>query len=279
MIDDLTRSFTIDDVTLAWDRWGPGGDGAPLLLCHGFSGSSHDFALHIEPLATAREVVTIDHRGHGRSQKLASTDRYSIDRLVADVIAFIDSEVGRPVNLLGHSMGGAISLRVTLDRPDLVQSLILMDTSAWSFVPPSPEIAELMAAFIEGFDPAGGLPDLSMMPNPEDPLIAAATPAEWQAMKAEMAAAFDPYAMKALGRALFEPSGSSVRHRLGEIACPVSVIVGEHDHPFVDQAPELVAELADGTLTVFAGAYHSPQLTHPAEWAAAVAAHLDRVAR
>lgn len=133
-----------------------------------------------------------------------------------------------------------------------------------------------MAAFIEGFDPSRGLPDLSTMPNPENALIAATTTPEWQTVKAEMAAAFDPYAMKALGRALFEPNDSSVRHRLGELACPVSVIVGEHDHPFVDQAPALVEEVPESSLTVFAGAYHSPQLTHPTEWAAAVEAHLVR---
>jgi pimeloyl-ACP methyl ester carboxylesterase len=52
------------------------------------------------------------------------------------------------------------------------------------------------------------------------------------------------------------------------------VIVGEHDHPLVDQAAELAAAVADGRLSVIAGAYHSPQLTHPADWRAAVGAHL-----
>ena len=59
------------------------------------------------------------------------------------------------------------------------------------------------------------------------------------------------------------PAGRrSLRSRLPSIACPTTVIVGEHDHPLVDQAPELAAEVADGRLTVIEGAYHSPQLTH-----------------
>ena len=278
VITDLTRTFSVDDVTLAWDRWGTAGSATPLLLCHGFSGSSHDFALHIEALATDREVITVDHRGHGRSQKLGTEDRYSIDRLTADLIELIDHEVGGPIDLLGHSMGGAISLRVTLARPDLVRSLILMDTSAWSFVPTDPAMAALMVAFMEGFDPSGGLPDLSMLPNPEDALIAATTPAQWQAVKDEMAGAFDPYALRALGRCLFDPTTISVRDRLGEIACPVTVVVGELDTPFIGQASELAAEVADGALTVIDGAYHSPQLTHPQEWATAVQRHLARSA-
>jgi pimeloyl-ACP methyl ester carboxylesterase len=276
VITDLTRTFTVDDATLAWDRWGGHHDGTPLFLCHGFSGSSHDFALVIEQLAATREVIAIDHRGHGRSQKLGATDRYSIDRLAADLIALLETEVGRPVDLLGHSMGGAISLKVTLTRPDLVRSLILMDTSAWSFLPLDENIAALMSAFMHGFDPAGGLPDLTAMATPEEPLIAASTPAEWQSVKDQMAAAFDPYALKALGQNLFEPDASSVRDRLGEIACPVTVIVGELDHPFVDQAPELAAEVPDGQYVVIPGAYHSPQLTHQADWTAAVEQHLAR---
>ena len=51
-----------------------------------------------------------------------------------------------------------------------------------------------------------------------------------------------------------------------------------HPHPFADQAPDLAAELGDGSLVLVDGAYHSPQLTHPTEWRAAVEAHLDRAA-
>ena len=43
----------------------------------------------------------------------------------------------------------------------------------------------------------------------------------------------------------------------------------------VDQAPALAAEVANGRTTVIAGAFHSPQLTHPDEWRAAVEAHLE----
>lgn len=276
MITDLTRTFSVDGVTLAWDQWGTPSDAPTFVLCHGFSGSSHDFALVIDDLAASRRVVSIDHRGHGRSEKLGVADRYSIDRLATDLIAFIESEVGGPIDLLGHSMGGAISLRVTLTRPDLVRSLILMDTSGWSFVPEDPQMAEFMAVFIESFDPTGGLPDLSAMENPETALIASATPVAWQAMKDEMAAAFDPFAMKALGQQLFDPTTGGSRERLGEITCPVTVIVGENDHPFIGQAPDLAAEVADGELVVIPGAYHSPQLTHQDAWTAAVEAHLAR---
>ena len=273
VITNLTRTFLVDDVSIAWDRWGAAA-GTPLFLCHGFSGSSHDFAMHIESFAKSRSVVSVDHRGHGRSQKLGLTAGYTIDRLADDLIALLDATVCQPVDLLGHSMGGAIALRVVLARPDLVHSLILMDTSAWSFVPTDDGIAAMMKAFMDSYDPAHGLPDMTAWSGPEDSMIEATMPDGWQSIKAEMSASFDPFALKALGSELFSPATSSTRDRLKEITCPVTVIVGENDHPFVEQAPALQAELPNGKLTVIAGAYHSPQLTHVTEWAAAVEAHL-----
>jgi pimeloyl-ACP methyl ester carboxylesterase len=91
-----------------------------------------------------------------------------------------------------------------------------------------------------------------------------------------MDTAFDPYALKSLGAELFSDNSQWIKPRLGEITCPVTVIVGEHDHPFIDQAEELAAAVSDGRLTVIAGAYHQPQLTHRAEWTAAVEGHLAR---
>ncbi|MEI8239083.1 MAG: alpha/beta hydrolase [Actinomycetota bacterium] len=276
MITDLARTFDVDNVALAWDRWGDA-SGVPLLLCHGFSGSAHDFALQIEQLASRRGVVALDHRGHGQSEKVRHESGYSIDRLASDLIALVDAKVGGPVDLLGHSMGGAISLRVALERPDLVRSLILMDTSAWQFAPDDPAMKAMFTQFFAGYDPAHGLPDLSALAGPETALIERATPLDWQAIKADQDAAFDPWAMKALGRCLFDDATISVRDRLPSIACPVTVIVGELDEPFAKQAPALAAEVPQGHLSVIGGAYHSPQLTHSDAWLAALEGHLARV--
>ncbi|HUS62779.1 MAG TPA: alpha/beta hydrolase [Acidimicrobiales bacterium] len=269
-MNELSKRFSVNGVDLAWQDWG---EGEPFVLCHGFSGSAHDFDLNVEALAERRRVVALDHRGHGRSTKLATTDGYSIAQLAADLIALIDANVDAPVDLLGHSMGGRIALELALSRPDLVRSLVLMDTSAWSFVSPDPETRAMIEGFMASFDPADGLP--KMPPGPEDELIARSTPTAWQEVKDRLSAGFDPYALSALGRELFGP-GISVRDRLGDIACPVTVIVGSLDRPFVDQAPELAGEVKDGEHVIIDGAYHSPQLTHGDEWHRAVEAHLAR---
>jgi pimeloyl-ACP methyl ester carboxylesterase len=270
--------FPVHGVDLAWSERGSGPAGTPtLVLVHGYTGSSHDFALQVDALAADRRVVTLDHRGHGHSTKTGHLEGYTIEQLAADLTALLEAVGGGPVDLLGHSMGGRVVMTLVLARPDLVCSLILMDTSAWSFLPPDKEIRELVRGFIDGFDPAGGMPTSLSIGGPEDTLIEAATPAAWRREKDAIFAGMDAYAVKALGSALMGDAAdddTSLRAKLPNITCPTTVIVGAHDQPLADQAPALAGEVADGRVTVIAGAYHSPQLTHAADWRAAVEDHL-----
>ena len=273
-----SRSLHVNGVDLVWSARGSAPQGTPgFVLVHGFTGSSHDFALEVDALAAQRRVVTLDQRGHGHSTKAGVLDGYTIEQLVADLAAFLE-EVGRgPVDLLGHSMGGRVALGLVLSRPDLVSSLILMDTSAWSFMPSDEDLRTMVRTFITDFDPSRGMPTTLSFRGPEDVLIEAAVPAVWQKEKEAIFAGMDAYAVKAFGMALMADVAdgeASLRADLPSITCPTTVIVGEHDHPLVDQAPELASEVADGRLSVIEGAYHSPQLTHPDAWRAAVEEHL-----
>ena len=132
-----SQSARVNGVDLVWHDLGRDRtDAPPLLLVHGFTGSSHDFALEVGALAADRRVITLDQRGHGHSTKTGVLDGYTVHQLVADLVTFIEV-LGGPVDLLGHSMGGRVALGTVLSRPDLVSSLVLMDTSAWSFCLPT----------------------------------------------------------------------------------------------------------------------------------------------
>jgi pimeloyl-ACP methyl ester carboxylesterase len=272
------QSLWVNGVELVWSERGSSPVGTPtLVLVHGFTGSGHDFALVADDLATDRRVVLLDQRGHGHSTKTGSVEDYTIGQLVADLVGFLEVVGDGPVDLLGHSMGGRVALGLTLSRPDLVSTLVLMDTSAWSFMPPDDNIRQLVKDWIEAFDPAKGMPESISIGGPEDALIEERTPVSWQGEKAAIFAGMDPYAVKAFGSALMtdiDTGESSLRAELPSIACPTTVIAGEHDHPLVDQAPELASLVADGRLAVIDGAFHSPQLTHAEEWKNAVRAHL-----
>jgi pimeloyl-ACP methyl ester carboxylesterase len=275
-----SQTVRVNGVDLAWSEQGTSPPGSPaLVLVHGYTGSSHDFSLQVEALATRRRVVVVDQRGHGLSTKTGTLQGYSIGQLADDLAAFLDLVSGGPVDLLGHSMGGRVVMTMALQRPDHVRSLVLMDTSAWSFQPDDEKMRTMVQDYIGAFDPARGMPSTLSLGGPEDELIAAAVPPGWQREKDAIFTGMDAYAVKGLGLELWTeiPDGDgSLRSRLPELRCPTTVVVGEHDHPLVGQAPALAAEVADGTLSVIEGAYHSPQLTHAAEWRAAVEAHLAR---
>jgi pimeloyl-ACP methyl ester carboxylesterase len=278
MARTAAQSLPVNGVELAWWERGTSPQGTPtLVLVHGFTGAALDFELVRDELATDRRVVTLEQRGHGHSTKTGSVDDYTIDQLVADLAGFLEAAGNGPVDLLGHSMGGRVALGLVLSRPDLVSSLVLMDTSAWSFMPPDEGIRQLVQAWIEAFEPARGMPETLSLGGPEDALIEESTPESWREEKAAIFAGMDPYAVKAFGMALMADVADgrvSLKPELPSIICPTTVIAGEHDHPLVDQAPELAGLVAHGRLAVIEGAYHSPQLTHAEQWKSAVQSHL-----
>src|SRR5579863_629325 len=84
------------------------GHGTPVLLLHGFPLSSEIWAQQREPLATQYRVITPDLRGHGRSP--APAEGYEMESLAGDLLALLDSlGIDRAV-ILGHSMGGYVTL-------------------------------------------------------------------------------------------------------------------------------------------------------------------------
>ncbi len=76
--DGLGKTVQVNGVELAWSEQGTSPAGTPsLVLVHGFTGSSHDFALEVDALARAGAVVTLDQRGHGHSTKTGALDGYT----------------------------------------------------------------------------------------------------------------------------------------------------------------------------------------------------------
>jgi pimeloyl-ACP methyl ester carboxylesterase len=99
-----------------------------LLLSHGFGATSAMFAPNVPSLATHRDVITWDLRGHGASESPADPQCYTAAQALDDMQALLDAlEVTRAV-LGGHSLGGYLSLSFALAHPDLVAGLILIGT-------------------------------------------------------------------------------------------------------------------------------------------------------
>jgi pimeloyl-ACP methyl ester carboxylesterase len=94
-----------------------GGDGPALLLVHGFGGAAWNFS-ELAPLLEGRRLIVPDLPGHGASSPLPAPSLAGF----ADVLAELLDE---PVDVLGHSLGGVVALRLAERHPALVRSLVL----------------------------------------------------------------------------------------------------------------------------------------------------------
>ncbi len=105
------------------------GDGPPVILLHGLNASRCDWVwLAAELNAAGYRTYMPDLLGHGDSAKPGDTTLYTLTTLYAVILDWIDSlpEQG-PFYLVGHSMGGYISLQFALHQPERVQAITLVD--------------------------------------------------------------------------------------------------------------------------------------------------------
>jgi pimeloyl-ACP methyl ester carboxylesterase len=115
-----------DGVRVAYDVVG---DGAPVLLIHGFAASRVQNWKNpgwYETLTGAGyQVIAMDCRGHGESDKPHEPAAYDHDFMAADAVAVIRATGSAQVLLMGYSMGGFISMRLLLDHPDLLKKVVI----------------------------------------------------------------------------------------------------------------------------------------------------------
>lgn len=112
----------IEMPTLHIDTTGSPDARPPIVLTHGFGDTSATWDSLVPLLAERHRVVRWDLRGHGRS---SPADRYHPDDGVADLRRVVDA-AGDPAVLVGHSLGGFLSLTVALRYPECVRALVLI---------------------------------------------------------------------------------------------------------------------------------------------------------
>ncbi|MEL6647082.1 MAG: alpha/beta hydrolase [Pseudomonadota bacterium] len=107
--------------------WSEGGDGAPLLLLHGFPQTRALWAEIAPLLAKTHRVICPDLRGYGDSEKPAAVEAYRFRHMAQDQIALMAALGFARFAVAGHDRGGRVAHRLSLDAPDRVTALALMD--------------------------------------------------------------------------------------------------------------------------------------------------------
>ena len=106
------------------------GDGTPLLLLHGFTGSSSSWVEHVPVFAEYFRVITVDLPGHGLTDSPDNLKCYAMERSAADIVALVYELTGNtPFHLLGYSMGGRLALYIALHYAGRLHSLVLESAS------------------------------------------------------------------------------------------------------------------------------------------------------
>lgn len=98
------------------------GEGEPLLLVHGLGGAAANYLLLAPLLLEGRRVLVPELPGHGGSSPLPAAP--SLNGFADRIAILVERELGH-ATVVGHSLGGAISLRLAIRRPDLVDELVL----------------------------------------------------------------------------------------------------------------------------------------------------------
>ncbi|MEW1775120.1 alpha/beta fold hydrolase [Streptomyces sp. NPDC086777] len=120
------RSVVVSGVRLAYRVSGPP-DAQPLVLLHAMGETAGDWDEVAPALAAGRQVHALDLRGHGRSDWPGT---YSLTLMRDDVLGFLDALGLERVDLVGHSMGGAVAYLVAQADARRVDRLVLEDVSA-----------------------------------------------------------------------------------------------------------------------------------------------------
>ncbi|MCI4336708.1 MAG: alpha/beta hydrolase [Thermoplasmata archaeon] len=105
------------------------GRGTPILLLHGMGGDHTVWNSVTAPLGARHEVLVPDLRGHGRSPAPPGST-YSFAEMEGDVLALLDARQKAQVDVVGLSAGGFLALRLALDHPDRVRSLVVIGASS-----------------------------------------------------------------------------------------------------------------------------------------------------
>lgn len=264
-----TRLFVVDTGAPT----GPDATGEVLALSHGLLWDHTLFAPQLAALRARYRCIAWDHRGQGQS---AADHRHTIDMELVwlDAVALLTQLGVGPVHWVGLSMGGFVGLRMAARRPDLVRSLVLLESSA------EPEPAEnvgryrLLAAATRVVPPR-------LLASRVAPIMFGKTILADRARRAEL----DGYLATMTGRRDIWRAVSGVVERAGveaelaRIAAPTTVVVGDEDVATTPaKAARMVAGIAGARLVTIAGAGHSSTVEQPAAVTAAIAAHLARVA-
>jgi pimeloyl-ACP methyl ester carboxylesterase len=229
----MARTLDLESHALRYTEAGRGGD--PAFVClHGLVDTLEIWDRIAPRLAQRRRTLRFDQRGHGESG--APAGPCTREDLAGDVVRVLDAfEVERAI-LVGHSMGGIVSMATALEHPDRVAGLVLLGTAS--------RCNERTADWYERIARAGerdGCEGLARAIYGE---------------KSRRRVRGDAAGIAQVTRMLKTLHSDPITPKLAALACPALLLVGENDPMGTKPSQTIAASLPDATLRVLPGCGH-----------------------
>lgn len=240
------------------------GDGPPLLLLHGFTGSVENWAPLVQSLRDAYRLIVIDLPGHGRSSVPSAPSDYAMPLVSRHIIALLEHLGYEDAHLLGYSMGGRLALYLALYYPHRWRSLILESAS-----PGLASAAERQArveadnALAEAIEREGieafvaRWEKLPLFASQQQ--LPASIRDEHRALRLRNNPSGLANSLRGMGSGIQPPLWT----RLAALTLPTLLITGALDHKFINIARQMLARIPHARLEIVPEAGHTVHLERP----------------
>jgi pimeloyl-ACP methyl ester carboxylesterase len=239
------------------------GAGECVVLIGGTSCNHEVWRPQWQPLAGAFDTIAMDTRGAGQSGQPQSQDSYSVGLMAADVMAVLDDAGVDRAHVVGHSLGGAIALRAALDFPDRVASAVLH--AAWAGTDDLIDgmFFRPMLAFLGADDRYGAFKLGQSLVMSHEYLRTRGPTDVAEMVRRNFVKPEHPASTPGFTGHLFAGRAHDERERLGDVRCPVLVIVGERDlNVPISYSEELAQAVPGAELITLRG----PRSSHFIQW-------------
>ncbi|MFQ5521532.1 MAG: alpha/beta fold hydrolase [Candidatus Methylomirabilia bacterium] len=242
------------------------GQGAPLVLLHGFAGTAQSWAPQVPALSARYRLILYDARGHWRSESPKVAEAYSHDIAVEDLRALLDHLGAGPTIVGGLSMGGVIALAFYAKYPERVRALILCDSG------PGFKNPDRREQWTRSREHAAELLEREGMPG-----FAKSRYAELDYYTSnEIMLQHDPVGLAHVNRKVLVIPDTRLIDLLPRVAVPTLVLVGAEDTDFRAAADYMAGKIPGAECLVLERAGHGANVDQPEAFNRAILDFLDR---